>query len=124
MYTSTTSLITCLFTLIAYSTAVPTIAGLRGTDPAKIDYCKKKDFQDCVFGVTREANDCITLPDNYPLMSIKFDSNVKCQIFTDKKCGADITMRYVRLETEVADLTKHNVPIGGYFQSLRCAGGD
>lgn len=124
MYTSLTILFATLTTLLTFTTARPAIAGLSGNLPANFSFCKKADYQDCVFGVTRNANDCITLPANYPLVSIKFESNVKCQIFTDKNCGADVTMRYVRLETENPDLTGHNEAIGGYFQSLMCAGGD
>ncbi|QDS74473.1 hypothetical protein FKW77_006700 [Venturia effusa] len=113
---------TVLITLLHLATARPAFNDLRGTLPVNIDYCKKPLYQDCVFGITRDANDCITLSDHYPLMSIKFSNKVQCQIFTDKKCGADFSMRYVRLEEQIPDLTTHNEAIGGYFQSLRCAG--
>lgn len=114
-----------LTTLLPLTTASPIIAGLRGQQIANIDYCKEKNYKDCVFGVSRAANDCISLPENYPLLSVYFESTVKCQIFTDGNCGfsADATMRYVRLEEAAPDLSRHNDVIGGYFQSLRCAGG-
>ncbi|RDI85593.1 hypothetical protein Vi05172_g4265 [Venturia inaequalis] len=114
-----------LATFLTLTTASPAIAGLSGHQTANIDYCKEKNYQDCVFGVSRAANDCIALPDNYPLLSVKFENTVKCQVFTDKQCGfsADVSMRYVRLEQGSPDLSAHNEVIGGYFQSLRCAGG-
>lgn len=57
-------------------------------------------------------------------MSIKFNPDVKCQIFTDKGCGTGEGWQYVRLEKQEPDLTRHNVAIPGrYFQSVRCAGG-
>ncbi|TID21621.1 hypothetical protein E6O75_ATG05016 [Venturia nashicola] len=121
MYNFRTLVLTTTPTFFILTTANPTIAGLRGQSTANIDYCKEKDYQDCVFGVSRAANDCISLPDNYTLMSVKFKKTVKCQIFTDKQCGfkADVTMRYVRLEEQTPDLSPHNTEIGGYFQSLR-----
>ncbi|TLD34726.1 hypothetical protein E2P81_ATG04891 [Venturia nashicola] len=121
MYNFRTLVLTATPTIFILTTANPTIAGLRGQSTANIDYCKEKDYQDCVFGVSRAANDCISLPDNYTLMSVKFKKTVKCQIFTDKQCGfkADVTMRYVRLEEQTPDLSPHNTEIGGYFQSLR-----
>ncbi|KAE9966862.1 hypothetical protein EG328_011620 [Venturia inaequalis] len=84
-----------LATFLTLTTASPAIAGLSGHQTANIDYCKEKNYQDCVFGVSRAANDCIALPDNYPLLSVKFENTVKCQVFTDKQCGfsADVSMR-------------------------------